>query len=49
LNCKTNTSIFAQILQEIYRNGLDKIVVETVAELNGKNYLAKNHLAVMMF
>ena len=47
--CKTNISIFAQILQEISRNDLNKIVAETGAERNAKGYSARDHLAAMMF
>lgn len=47
--CKTNISIFAQILQEISRNDLNKIVVETGAERYAKGFSARDHLAAMMF
>ena len=47
--CKTNISIFAQILQEISRNDLNKIVIETGAERYAKGYSARDHLAAMMF
>ena len=47
--CKTNISIFAQILQEISRNDFNRLVVETGAERNTKGYSSRDHFAAMMF